>query len=147
MYDMDFPGLFVVLIVAAIFYLPLILYLLTLSKALQAVSEKNRAMSPGLVWLNLIPIFELGWHFYTVIMIRNSLGAELAERGVEDPGRGGYAMGMAASILAVCGILPYVGVLASIGALICWIIYWVKIAGYKNRLLAPDQGHLESPAL
>ena len=48
-----------------------IFYLMTLQKCLNRVSEENRGMSPGLVWLNLIPLFGLGWHFYTVIKINS----------------------------------------------------------------------------
>ncbi len=133
------PELLIILVIVIICYLPLILYLLTLSKTLEAVSPRNRTMSPGLVWLNLIPIFVLGWHFYTVVQMRNSLGAEYAERGIPDPGRGGYGIGMAASILYVCSIIPYLGVLALLGGLVCWIIYWVKMAGYKKALLLQGQ--------
>jgi hypothetical protein len=37
-------------------------------------------------------------------------------------------------ILACCSIIPFLGVLCSLGALVCWILYWVKIAGYSAKI-------------
>jgi len=33
-----------------------------------------------------------------------------------------------------CGIIPFLGVLCSLGALVCWIMYWLKIAGFSKKL-------------
>jgi hypothetical protein len=51
----------------------------------------------------------------------------------EEP-RPGYGVGIAYCICSCCGIIPVLGVIASIGGLVCWIIYWVKISGYKTKL-------------
>ncbi len=40
-------------------------------------------------------------------------------------------------ILICCGIIPLLGILCSLGGLVCWILYWVKIAGYSNRIAEP----------
>lgn len=138
MSGLGMPELIIILCLG-VTYVPLIFYLLTLSKTLSVVSEKNRTMSPGLVWLNLIPVFVLGWHLYTVVMIRNSLRAEFQERNIADPGKGGFGVGMATSVLFVSSVIPYVGMVTGIAGLVFWIIYWVKIAGYKKRLLIQDQ--------
>ena len=63
-----------------------ILFLLNLRGALQRVSAPNRAMPPDHVWLNLIPVFGLGWFIYTVIRIRDSLRAEYQRQRL-GPGR------------------------------------------------------------
>jgi hypothetical protein len=34
----------------------------------------------------------------------------------------------------LCGIIPLLGVLAGIGNLVIWIIFWVKMAEFKNML-------------
>jgi hypothetical protein len=36
-------------------------------------------------------------------------------------------------------MIPYIGVLFSLASLVCWIIYWVKIAGYNRQLLESKQ--------
>lgn len=124
----------VILIVLAVVLIPYIFYLLTLQKALSRVSEPNREMSPGLVWLNLIPIFSLGWQIYTVIKIANSLRKEYGKRGIQEQGSFGYGIGLAFSILAIVSIIPYIGTIAALAGLVCWIIYWVQIAGYSGKL-------------
>ena len=112
-----------------------VFYLISLQKAFEAVSPENRELTPGLVWLNFIPIFNLGWQFVVVIKLSNSLKKEYETRGYQESCGGGFGVGLAASICYIVSIIPYIGILASIGALVCWILHWVQIAGYKNRLL------------
>ena len=38
-------------------------------------------------------------------------------------------------ILGITGIIPILGIIACIAGFICWIVYWVKIAGYSRELL------------
>lgn len=73
------------------------------------------------------------WTFFVVLNIAKSLVAEGQSRGI-DLGDGGKTIGLVMAILMVCGIIPVLGMFASIGGLVCWIIYWVKIAGYSNQL-------------
>lgn len=122
------------LIGCAIFLIPFIFYLLTLQKALNRCSPENRAMNPGMVWLTLIPLFGLVWQFFVVINVAKSLGAEFQKRGLSEESQPGKTLGLVMCILACCGIIPFLGVLCSLGALVCWIIYWVKIAGFSAKL-------------
>jgi hypothetical protein len=124
----------------AIGLIPIIFYLLTLQKTLNEVSPHNQKLPPGQVWLILIPLFGLVWSFIVVNRIADSLKAEFAERGVEVAEvRPGYNIGLAYCILYCCSIVPLLGVFAGLGGLICWIIYWVKIAGYKTQLQQAKQ--------
>jgi hypothetical protein len=125
----------VVLIACAIGITVQVLYLLTLQNTLKEVSPENRKMPPANVWLNLIPLFNLGWQFVIVNRMADSLKAEFDKRGIvsEEP-RPGYGVGLAYCICSCCGIIPVLGVIASIGGLVCWIIYWVKISGFKTKL-------------
>ena len=126
---------FVVILAIAIGLIPIIFYLLTLQNTLKEVSPENQKMPPGQVWLILIPLFGLGWQFVVVNRIADSLKAEFAKRNISvDEDRPGYSIGLTYCILYCCGIIPFLGILASIGGLVCWIIYWVKIAGYKTKL-------------
>jgi hypothetical protein len=91
-------------------------------------------MEPGLVWLNLIPLFNLVWHFYVVLKIRDSLDAEMRARDLVDVDRNTWKIGIALSILALLGMVPGIGLLALVPGFVCWVVYWTKIAGYKSRL-------------
>jgi hypothetical protein len=112
----------------------LVFYLLTLQKALTRCSPENRAMQPGMVWLQLIPLFNLVWQFFNVINVAKSLGAEFQKRGMGEDPQPGKTLGLVTCILFCCGIIPVLGALCSLAGLVCWIIYWVKIAGYSNKL-------------
>lgn len=135
-------GEFALLIMFAIIIgvLPMIFYLLTLQNTLLAISPQNRRMPPGQVWLTLIPLFGLVWNFIMVGHIADSLKAEFNSRNMPaNEERPGYGIGLAYSICFVCSIIPVLGGLASLGGLVCWIIYWVKISNYKNQLTTTSQ--------
>ena len=124
---------FILLIVVAILALQ-VLFLLTLFRCMKKVQPENRTMEPGLVWLNLVPMLNLGWIFYTVIKIKESLEKEFAARNFKGDGDFGYKIGLTYAILGCCSAVPYIGVLPGIVAIVFWIIYWVKIADFSKRL-------------
>lgn len=112
-----------------------VFFILTLQKALSRCSVENQAMSPGLVWLLLIPFFSLIWDFFVVIKISESLSAEFQKRGISAEPYPGKNIGLAWAILTACSLIPVINVFAGIASLVCWIIYWVKIAGYSKQLV------------
>ncbi len=114
---------------------PMIFYLLTLQRTMEMVAPELRKMSPGQVWLLLIPVFGIIWNFMMVGYIADSLAAEFQRRNlpVDNP-RPGYPQGFPMAILQVCSIIPFIGGLAGLAGLVMWIIYWVKISGYKTQL-------------
>ncbi len=125
-----------------------ILFLLNLMRLLEAVQPQNRAMTPGLVWLNLIPVFSLGWMIYTVIKIKESVGRENAARWGASVSEGStHTIGLVYAILAAAGfVLSYAGYASvgfsafggfvSLATLILWIIYWVGTNRIKRGLRA-----------
>lgn len=125
-----------IIVVALGSIIPGILYLVSLQSTLNEVSIKNRRMEPGQVWLTLIPIFGLVWQFIMVSRIADSLRAEFDDRQIQiSEFRPGYSVGLAYCILFACSIIPFLGFLTSIAGLICWIIYWVKISDFKQKLI------------
>jgi hypothetical protein len=44
-------------------------------------------------------------------------------------------------VLWVCSIIPYLGSCLALIAFVCWIIYWVKIAGYSGQLARDGEFH------
>lgn len=122
----------------AVFVLPWFFFLLNLNTLLDRVKRENRAIAPSHVWLNFIPIFNLGWFLYTVGKIRDSVKSEYASRGWPAEDDFGYNVGLVTGILWLASFflwwVPLIGWAAGIGWLVCWIIYWVKTSDLKNRL-------------
>jgi hypothetical protein len=117
-----------VFIVCAILLVPTIFYLLTLQKALNRCSPECRAMNPGLVWLMLVPLFNLVWQFLVVLNVAKSLAAEFQKRGIAEDPNPGQTFGLIMCVSSLlCGPIY----------LIFWILYWVKIAGYSAKIAAP----------
>ena len=130
--------LFAILAVSVVISIVIgVFYCLTLSKALSRCAPQNRAMSPGLVWLYLIPLFNLVWHFFIVINMAKSLHAEFLYRGIVEEPNPGQGVGLATCILNCLSVIPYVNYVTGIASLICWIIYWVKIAGFSGKIAQP----------
>jgi hypothetical protein len=139
---------FIVLIVVVVVALAVgiaiaVLFLLTLSRALQQCRPRNRTMEPGQVWLNLIPCFSLVWMFITVNRIAESLDNEFYDRRLRGDGDFGKTIGTIYCVCNVLGFVPYVNSITGIVGLVCFIIYWVKIAGYSRQLREEEGGTLE----
>ncbi len=130
------------ILLLAVFVIPWFFFLLNLSNLLERVSDRNRAMPAGHVWLNFIPLFNLGWFIYTVVKVRDSVRDEYQARGWAPEGDFGYNVGITAGCLSIAslviGWIPLVGWVVSVGTVVCWIIYWFKTSDLKNRLGAKD---------
>lgn len=133
-----------------------ILFLLTLMRTLQLVRPRNQAMSPGLVWLNLAPVVNIVWPFLTVVWIARSLDAEYRDRGMHQPGEdygkkvgltglityyASYIVGYAVYLIGLVNALPPLAVvggglmlLAFLAYIVTFVLYWVKIAGFRKEL-------------
>jgi|SRR5690606_31525500 len=122
----------VLVIPFVLFIIPFIFYILTLQATLSAISIKNRRMPPSNVWLLLIPVFGLIWHFVVVKDLASSISDEAVDRNIRlDEPSPAYNIGLGMCILNCLIFIPLVG----IAALVLWIMYWVKISGYRNQLL------------
>lgn len=126
--------LFGVLVGLAIFLIPMVFYILTLQKTLNKCAPENRAMQPGMVWLMLVPLVNLVWGFFVVINMAKSLGAEFQKRGITEEPEPGKKLGLIMCVLLCCGIIPLLGALCSLGGIVCWIMYWLKIVGFSKKL-------------
>lgn len=118
--------------------LPAIFYILTLQKALERCAVTSRTMQPAMVWLLLVPLFNMIWNFFVVLALARSLSNEFARRAMPSPeAEPGQSIGMAMCICTCCGIIPLLGLLTSLAAMVLWIMYWIKIAGYSQALAQP----------
>jgi hypothetical protein len=58
--------------------IPAILFLLSQQNTLKTIKKENRLLHPGLVWLQLIPLFGQAWQFFVVTRIADSIRKELS---------------------------------------------------------------------
>ena len=139
-----FIGLFFIIWIAVLL-LPTIFFILTQQRALSKCSPANQTMSPGLTWLQIIPLFGFIWQFFVVSALANSLGNEFRTRGIQEEDRPGYGVGLAMCITRVCVIIPILGFFSLIASLVLWIVYWVKIAGFSRELDFASGGAYSQP--
>ncbi len=130
-------ALFLVRLLILIFLVPAIFFILTLQRAFERCAPAHRAMTPGLVWLLLIPLFNLIWNFMVVTNLAKSLEREYRSRNIPAQLESAKSIGLAWAILSCCSIIPVLGLLAALAGFVVWIVYWVKIAGLSKALLAP----------
>jgi hypothetical protein len=136
------------LLPSVVFLIPAIFYLITLQGALSKCAPGSRTMEPALVWLLLIPLFNLVWSFFVVMGLAKSLGNEFQRRGI--PGSEplpGQNLGIAMNICGCCSIIPFISFLTAPAAFVLWIIYWVKIAGLSQLLDLPSAVYPAPPAI
>jgi hypothetical protein len=146
------------------FVIPAILFILSEQKILRVINPENREMSPGSVWLQIIPVFGLVWQFFVVIRIASSISRELATqigesildhsqeqiKVIDDSPT--YTIGLAYCILTTLGFiinystrhstsnLRLFGSLFVLTGMACWITYWVRLVKTKNKLLRLSVG-------
>src|SRR6187549_1302415 len=68
-------------VILAIVILIQVLFLMTLFRTQKAVDERNRELTPGMVFLTLIPLFGTIWVLIMVPKLANSLRREFESRG------------------------------------------------------------------
>lgn len=127
--------LLIVLIIAAIIGIVVaIFYLINLQNLLKEIAPGNRTVEPGNVWLMLIPLFSLIYGFILYPKVSESLKNEMEARELNEQSDYGRMLGLSMPILSLVGFIPVVGNLAGIANLVIMIVYWVKMANYKDKL-------------
>ena len=115
-------GLAILVVICALFY-----------SALSRVPAEHRKMAPGLVWLLMIPVFNLVWNFFVVMRISESYQSYFRAQG-KDVGDAGWGIGLAYAICAVVSLVPCLGVLAALASLVLLILYLVKVMGLRGEI-------------
>ncbi|MBK8566716.1 MAG: hypothetical protein IPN76_26145 [Saprospiraceae bacterium] len=135
--NLNATELLIIAIVLLAWLAPWIFYILTLTRTMNAISVENRQMAPANFWLLLVPLVSNVLHFIVVGKLAASLALEFQKRGITThEAKPGYKLGLAASISFIGCFLPgNLSLVFGVSSLICWLIYWVKIAGYKKELV------------
>lgn len=134
------------LVVGGFLFVIEIFFLLTLSRALGRCRPMNRTMSPGQVWLMFLPFFNMVWQFFVVLRVPESIQKEFLYRGRK---RGTTSAGKVGLIMCVSSLfiwipwlglvsIPYLATALAVVYLVCWVVFWVKIAGFSDELARGD---------
>ncbi len=124
-------------------------YLLTLTRAVCRCRREHRSMSPALLWLYLLPILDIIWHFVVVSAVSRTLRREFQSRGLgsrnDDCGQGQGTLACLVFLFAnvLSGLRMPVCFLAPVALLwlVLWIRYWITIASYSSRLVRHEETH------
>lgn len=127
-------SLFFLLILFAI--KALILYLLF--SFLRALPAEYRLMEPPMVFLLLIPCFNLVWNFFVYPQISRSYQNYFRDHGRHDVGSCGEGIGIAYGVCAVLVSIPclnYItGIFCGPAMLVLLIIYLAQLHGLKKQV-------------
>lgn len=113
---------------------------LMLTSCFKRIPPEHRKMEPGMVWLLLIPCFSLVWNFFVFPRLSESYLSYFTAQGRTDVGDCGRGVGMAYAICCACSIIPYLGILAGLAALVLLIVYLVKAFELKDQIQMSWQG-------
>lgn len=135
-----FALMFMFIVLAGVILIA-VFYLLNLQNLLKEISPANRQVEPGNVWLMFIPLFNIIYPFILYPKITDSVKMEMESRGMAESGDYGRGIGIALPVTGLCGIIPVIGILASLANLVLFILFWVKMAGYKTKLKNSPSGN------
>lgn len=132
----------VVLTMLAVMLIVAIIICSLLYIVLKAVPAEHRKLEPGLVFLMLIPIFALVWGFFVFQRIPESYKSYFSAQGRTDVGDCGKGIGLALAICYACTIVPCLNYVAGPATLVLFIIFVIKMFGYKKEI---DAAHPPMP--
>jgi len=105
-----------------------------ISSALERIPAEHRKISPGQVWLLMIPCFPIIWNFVVFQRVPASFKSHFASVGRGDVGDCGAAVGLWYSIVTVACYIPLLNYIAGPAALVLLILNLVKFHDLKNRI-------------
>ena len=111
-----------------------------LSNCLKAIPEAHRKQDPKMVWLLMIPLFNIVWQFFVYPKIADSFKSYFDSIGRTDVGDCSRMLALVFCILVCCGIIPYLNICTGLAALVIWIIVLVKFSGYKRDVMTATPG-------
>ncbi len=144
-----------------------IAYVWNLHILLRRCARENRTLRPGLVWLQVVPVFGAMWQFFVVRALSTSLEREYRSRGWPIASAPGRSLGLAKAtvdavalvhVIAFFGVavsldniaptvgqvsftyLFFTGGLLQIGSIVLWGAYWATLSKYSNGLRSVARG-------
>jgi hypothetical protein len=106
------------------------------SKCYEAIPANFRAMTPGKVWLMMIPCFNIVWIFFVYPGLSKSFKAYFDSVGDTSVGDCYAKVALGYCIATCCCIIPCVNYVAGPASLVLLIVYLVKAYELKNKIKA-----------
>jgi hypothetical protein len=117
-----------------------IIFAAIISGWLKHVPEQYREITPGQVWLIIIPFFALYWQFRVYMTgVPNSFKNYFNAQGRTDVGDCGKSLGMWMCILTFLGFVPIINFFSGIAVLVLYVLWLVKIHGLKQQIVLSQQ--------
>ncbi len=110
-----------------------------LSGCFSRIPQGFRKMEPGMVWLLLIPCFNIVWNFFVYQRLADSYKAYFDSVGKTDVADCGKGIGLAYCICVACCLVPCLNYLAGPASLVLLVLYLIKAVNLKN-LIPPQTG-------
>ena len=104
--------------------------------ALNKIPPQHQKQNPVLAFLLVIPLFGIVWAFFLHPKVAESLASWAAAKGDTSHGDCGAKLALWACILPIASIIPILGMLAGIGALVVFIMFYVKAFDICTKLAA-----------
>ena len=127
-----------------------LLFYFSIFRCLKQVQPDNRRIHPHLVWLNIIPVFNLVWHIHTVFSVKTSLESEYRGRDIPIADDFGLLPGFMFSVMAIVlfagdyliseGMSPTIRKVVLIFLVVNGLIYWYKLLKYTSVLRRHHSG-------
>lgn len=124
-----FCGFFLLLIAI---HVAILYYVYT---CVQRIPPQFRQIEPGMVFLLIIPFFNIVWNFFVYPKIADSFKAYFNSVGRADVGDCGKTLALVYCILVCFCIIPYLNLCIGIAVLVIFIILLVKFGTYKGQIL------------
>jgi hypothetical protein len=105
-----------------------------IADALRRIPERYRFQEPKMVWLLLIPLFNLYWNFRVLPSLAESFQVCFYSHGVGDVEDCGESLARAYCWLALCAIIPCLGFLSLAAALVVLVLFLIQIDRLKKRI-------------
>ena len=148
------------LILLAAFLIPAILFLVTEFTILRRIKPENRLLQPGWVWLQIIPFLGQLWQFVVVARIASSIQKEwraggeesvlgISHEAAQDVTRSKPTLIIGMVYCTLNAIVVFMNLVfrgtggdslvmvqgfLAIASIVCWVFYWIALAGWARRL-------------
>lgn len=103
--------------------------------AYKVVPQQFQKLPAALVWLGLVPCLGLLVFIAVAVLVPIAFKDAFAARGRTEFGDCGLMVGIAWIACAVLGMIPFIGIVFGLGALICMILFIVKLRQMKAAMM------------
>lgn len=129
-------GIIAFILFSLMYYIPRIFFILSLSKTMRHVPKQFHVFPQWFLWMLLIPFVEF---VFSWIMLPFGIPYAMQAAVPDNPealrkSKVIFGLGLSLMITISFFIIPYLNLLAMIGAFVLWIIYWVEVVNFRRYL-------------